>query len=227
MRLISLEAISRNYTPIILWLQEVDEQVRTDSRVKAGGFLKTMRKFNTYFYIEVLRMVLPLLNALVHGCRMLSLIFAKPRMLIACAKASITSARNDARFDSVRSGILSATEANDVIDNPELSRPRKVLQRLDEYSNAFFHPVAKDNYRQIYYEVLDSVISGLSDRFEPDATAVHLTKIENFLFGQREVLTILFALTKTMLIGLDGLWIDTYPLTERCQQDNLWRALMM
>ena len=39
-RLISLEAHSRHYTPIILWLQEVDEQVRTDSEVKAGVFCK-------------------------------------------------------------------------------------------------------------------------------------------------------------------------------------------
>ena len=44
-------------------------------------------------------------------------------------------------------------------------------------------------------------ISGLSDRFEPGATAAHLTNIENFLIGQREVLTILLALTKAMLIG--------------------------
>ena len=57
MRPISLEGVSRHYTPIILWLQKVDEQVRTDFKVKAGGFLQTMRKFNTYFYIEVLQMV--------------------------------------------------------------------------------------------------------------------------------------------------------------------------
>ena len=62
MRLISLEVIGRHYSLIILWLQEVDEQVRTDSRVKAGDFLLTMQKFNIYFYIEVLRMVLPLLK---------------------------------------------------------------------------------------------------------------------------------------------------------------------
>ena len=86
MRLISLQAISRNYTPIVLWLQEVDEQVRTDSGVKAGGFLQTIRKFNTYFYIEVLRMVLPLLKALVYSCKMLSLIFANPRMLLLAQK---------------------------------------------------------------------------------------------------------------------------------------------
>ena len=81
-----MEAISHHYTPIILWLQEVDEQVRTDSVVKAGGFLLMIRKFNTYFYIEVLRMVLPLLKALVHSCRRLSLIFAKPRMLLLAQK---------------------------------------------------------------------------------------------------------------------------------------------
>ena len=86
MRLISLEAISRNYTPIILWLQKVDEHVRTNCRVKAGGFLQAMRKFHTYFYIEMLRIVLSLLKALVHGCRMLSLIFAKPRMLLFAQK---------------------------------------------------------------------------------------------------------------------------------------------
>ena len=53
MQLISLEAISRNYTPIILWLQEVDEEVRTDSEEKAGGLLLMMRKFNPYFYNKV------------------------------------------------------------------------------------------------------------------------------------------------------------------------------
>ena len=38
MRLMSLEAIGRNHAPIFLWLQEVDEQVQTDSEAKAGGF---------------------------------------------------------------------------------------------------------------------------------------------------------------------------------------------
>ena len=53
----------------------------------------------------------------------------------------------------------------------------------------FFMQRPKINYRQLYYEVLDSVISGLNDRFESGATAVYLTNIENFLIGQREILT--------------------------------------
>ena len=47
--------------------------------------------------------------------------FCKTQDIIAYTKASIISARNDARSDSVWSGILSATEANNVIDDPEFS----------------------------------------------------------------------------------------------------------
>ena len=59
MQLISLNgnAICRNYVQKIMWLQEVDEQDRTDSGVKAGGFRQMLRKFKTFFHIEILSMV--------------------------------------------------------------------------------------------------------------------------------------------------------------------------
>ena len=146
MRLISLEAITRNYISIVLWLQEVDEQVRTDSTVKVNGFLLMMRKFNSYFYIEVLPMIFSIVKSASAQMQNAQLSFCKAQDLVADTKASITSAKNDARFDSVWSGVFSATEANDVIDDPQLSRPRKVPRQLDEFSNAFFHAEAKDNY---------------------------------------------------------------------------------
>ena len=86
-------------------------------------------------------MILPFLKALVHRLQNAQLYFCKAQDVIACTTASVIRARSDARFDSVWSGILSATEANDVIHDPKLSRPRKVLRRLDtrKSSNAFFH----------------------------------------------------------------------------------------
>ena len=81
MRLISLEAISRNYTPIILWLQEVDEQVQTDSRAKAGGFLLMMRKFYTYFNVETLRMVFSIVESASAQLQNAQLKLSKPRIL--------------------------------------------------------------------------------------------------------------------------------------------------
>ena len=97
-----------------------------------------MRNFNIYFYIEVLWLVFSMVESASAQLHNAQLNIFKPQDIIAFAKASITSARNDARFDSAWSGILSATEAKAVIDEPELSRPRKVSRRLDEPSNAFF-----------------------------------------------------------------------------------------
>ena len=115
-----------------------------------------------------------------------------------------------------------------LFDDPELSRPRKVPQRLDESSNIFFcAEAAKDNYRQLYYEVLDSVISGFSDRFEPDASAVHLATIENFLVGKRKDSDYTACTYKDDVNGLRLTCVEIYLLTEQCQQDSRWKAAMM
>ena len=110
-----------------------------------------MRKFDTYFYVQVLRMVFSIVESAMTLLQNAQLNFCKTQDIIARTKASIISARNDARSDSVWSGILSATEANDVIDDPEFSRLRKVLRHLNESSNGFFHVEDKDNYRQFQY----------------------------------------------------------------------------
>ena len=99
-----------------------------------------------YFYVAVLRMVFSIVESVSAQLQNAQLDFCKAQDIITRTKASITSARNDIRFDSVWSGVLSAREANDVIDDPELSESREIPRRLDESSNAFFHAEAKDNY---------------------------------------------------------------------------------
>ena len=89
-----------------------------------------MQKFNTCFYIEVLRMIFSIVESASAQLQNAQLNFRKAQDIIACTKASITGARNDARFDSVCSGILSATEAKNVTDDSDFSRPRKVSHGL-------------------------------------------------------------------------------------------------
>ena len=57
--------------------------------------------------------------------------------------------------------------------------------------------------RQLHYEGMDSVISGSSVCVKPDATAVHLTSKENFSLANVKILTVIRALTTTMLTGRD------------------------
>ena len=86
MQLISWEVISRHYTPIIRWLQEVDEQVRTDSDVKTSVFLQIMQNFNTYFYIEVLWMAFSIVENASAQLYSTQLNFAKPWIFLLAQK---------------------------------------------------------------------------------------------------------------------------------------------
>ena len=104
MQLIFVETIICNYTPTILWLQD-DEQIRTDSGVKVEGFLLMMQKFNTYFYVEVLRMVFSFVESVSAQWQIAQLNFGKALDIFARTKAFITSAKNDTRFDGVWSEI--------------------------------------------------------------------------------------------------------------------------
>ena len=74
-----------------------------------------MQKF-TYFYIEVLQMFFSIVESASAKLPNAQLDFCKALDITAGTKVSITSARNDARFNCVWSRILSATEANDVIN---------------------------------------------------------------------------------------------------------------
>eukprot|EP00795_Rhopilema_esculentum_P006479 gene6479-11932_t len=45
---------------------------------------------------------------------------------------------------------------------------------------------AQGLYRQKYFTILDSVLVGLTDRFEPDETSEHLKRVEQFLTGEEK-----------------------------------------
>ena len=54
-----------------------------------------------------------------------------------------------------------------VVSEPALPRQSKVPKRLDHCTAAHEYPAtAEDHFRQIYYEVLDLIISCITDRFD-------------------------------------------------------------
>ena len=73
---------------------------------------------------------------------------------------------------------------NESIDVPWPPMLRKVPVRLDDNAESeFFSRTAKDAYHQMYFSVLDGVLVGVTDRFEPDETAVHFRKMERLLLS--------------------------------------------
>ena len=49
MRFVSIQAITSNYAAIFSWLKEVNSKERNAAGVKAGGFLKVLKKFKSFF----------------------------------------------------------------------------------------------------------------------------------------------------------------------------------
>ena len=83
--------------------------------------------------------------------------------------------------------ILHAVASNASIKEPKLPRQHKVPRRIDEGTEASFFPAtAQDLYRHKYFTILDGVLVGLNDRFEPDKTSEHLKKVEQFLIGEEK-----------------------------------------
>ena len=82
MRLVSLEAICSNYIAILNWLKDVDATEKNDSGAKAGGFLKSLSSLNTFFLIEVLRMVFTIVEGGSSGLQEKQLWFARKTALV-------------------------------------------------------------------------------------------------------------------------------------------------
>ena len=100
-------------------------------------------------------------------------------------KADVVAMRCDNEFDDFWSDVSEGARLLR-INEPKLQRPRKVPRRLDD------NPTAQHNftsvaelYRQRYFEIIDTLISGLDDRF-PSAVFEHMADIEKFLTGQSD-----------------------------------------
>ena len=61
-QLVSLQAITSNYNAILEWLQEVDNNDKTATTVKAGGYRRSLTSFDTFFFLEVLRTVFTIIQ---------------------------------------------------------------------------------------------------------------------------------------------------------------------
>ena len=185
MRLVSLEAICSNYIAILNWLKDVDATEKNDSGAKAGGFLKSLSSFNTFFLIEVLRMVFTIVEGGSSDLQGKQLSFSKSEEVIKCMKESVSNARNEDHFSNIWHASQSVLTLTDLIKKPKLPKQQRIPRRLDDGAGVSFVPsTPQEFYRIKYFTILDSVLVGLTERFEPDETSRQLTRVEHFLLGK-------------------------------------------
>ena len=111
--------------------------------------------------------------------------FSKSEEVIKCMKESVSNARNEDHFSNIWHASQSVLTLTDLIKNPKLSKQKRIPRRLDDGAGVSFVPsTPQEFYRIKYFTILDSVLVGLTERFEPDETSRQLTRVEHFLLGK-------------------------------------------
>ena len=187
MRLVSLEAICSNYRHIFNWLKDVDTTEKNDFGAKASGFLMALSRFDTFFLIEVLRMVFTVVEGGSTDLQGQQLSFRKSENVIKCIKESVSNARSEDRFSNIWRASQSVLTVNDMIEEPQLPRQKRIPRRLDDSAagTSLMVSTPEEFYRIKYFTILDTVLMRLNERFEPDQTSHHLAQVEDFLLGKQ------------------------------------------
>jgi len=174
-----------NYSSLLQFLDELSESDKTEAGAKASGLVRQSLQFDNYFLLRLLYKVLSQAETVASSTQRHDLDLYQTQMKLEQLKADVVAMRCDNEFDDFWSDVSEGARPLKV-NEPKLQRPRKVPRRLDDNSTTqhYFTSVA-ELYRQRYFEIIDTLTSGLDDRF-PSAVFEHMADIEKFLTGQSE-----------------------------------------
>ena len=178
----SIISITSNYVAIMDWLHTISSD--PDSRkhaAEASGFLEALSKFDTFLKLEILRIVFTIIEDSNTAGE-----FRKAEDTIKLLKTILLNARCDDRFQLFWEGALKSLEKYKQ-EEPVLPRKRKVPARHDGQGEHRFSANHEDHYRALYFQTLDDVIMGLTTRFEPTESSIHLSEVEKFIIGKCDV----------------------------------------
>jgi len=183
----SISSITSNYAAIIEWLTDFGNH-KENARIEAeaSGLLESFTKFDTFFKLELLRILFTVVedsNTALQGSQ---LNFREAEKIINSLKSVIKMARTDDRFATFWRSAVTASQGLQ-LGEPILPRQRKVPSRFHGPGQHHFPSTPEDYYRRLYFETIDSLIIGLQTRFETTETSEHLVKVEDFVIGKGSI----------------------------------------
>ena len=178
----SLRSVLDNYSILQqLWDCVLDGAIDPDIRAKVIGVKALMESFDYFFGISIGELVLGHCDNLSATLQSSTISAAEGQHVATMMVSTLTKIRTDKSFilfwDSAQK---KATEFD--VSDPVLPRRRKMPQRYETGSaTAHFPTTAEDYYRQIYFEVLDNVISTIKASFDQPSYAVYQQSQDHLL----------------------------------------------
>ena len=163
----SLQSVQKNYAVLQeLWSIVLEGNVEPDVRARVIGVQAQMESFDYFFGISVAELVLNHGDNLSAALQSSTISAAEGQHIASLTATTLANLRTDENFLLFWDLVQKKAAALHVTE-PRLPRRRKAPQRYEAGSGlAHFPDTVEDYYRRIFFEVLDSAVSTIKDRFD-------------------------------------------------------------
>ena len=159
----SLNSVLALFEVVIKTLDQISEEDATDVGAQAASLLKAVSTFEFILFLRILERVFSVLQSLCEGLQSSTVSLQQARLLANATIEALQDLRTQEQFNNF--WVETQKMADDYnISPPELPRRIRIPSKCNGGAAHHFDSI-QDQYRTSYYEVLDTIHSELTNRF--------------------------------------------------------------
>ena len=167
----AIASIMENYE--VLNQQSLETKLEPDIKGRIIGVKAQMSQYWLLFVLQLCKRILLITDNLSKTLQKQSLSAAEGQEVVKLTLQTLKNMRNADSFDLFFS-LVEKVRQQTGCDEPVLPRKRKAPKHLEVGSAEGFHSVSvQEHYRRLYFEALDLVITGITDRFDQPGYVVY------------------------------------------------------
>ena len=180
-RAASMNSVLDNYEILLgVWEESKESHLSSDIKARVIGVDAQMQTFDFLFGVSLGALIFSHSDNLSKTLQHVNISAAEGQQLAKLTLDVLKSIRQPEHFQSFYQRVLLRQQQLD-IGSPCLPRKRRAPRCLEVgSSDGDFHASVEDHYRAIYYEALDLVIMGITERFDQPGYKVY-QNIENLI----------------------------------------------
>ena len=159
----ALHTVIMNYSVLRSELEKIGEESYGEASRKSLGILAIMEKFTTFFGLKLSFLIFSAMEQLSKTLQYKDINAQEVSTAVNAAKRFLERQRDDLAFKSFYSSVVE--EARELTSEPMLPRQRHIPRRVNDGAPNHNFQSPEDFFRQQYFEVLDLLVSEITQRF--------------------------------------------------------------
>jgi len=145
-------------------LETISNECSNDGGAKASGLLKRLQSFEAYFGIKLALQVFEPAEECSKILQSRGLTATEAHSSASCTANILRKMRSSDKVDSLHDKCVSDAVNLELVE-PRLGRRVRLPRRHDSGSEQYYPETARDKFRQIYNEFIDTAVSCVTERF--------------------------------------------------------------